>query len=95
MENKTEKVTEEKIAKYREISEKALELARKNIAKSREKQAQEIFQIVECYLSDSEHFEQEGQFVNSLSCLNYAHGWLDCGARLRIFNVKDNRLFAV
>ena len=55
----------------------------------------EIIQMVECYLSDSEYFESQENYVNSYGCLNYAHGWLDTGARLKIFNVKDNRLFTV
>lgn len=88
-------ITKEKILKYRKITEEALEMAKKNIAKGREKEAKEIIEMVECYLSDSKHFEKQGNFVNAYGCLNYAHGWLDCGARLKIFNVKDSRLFTV
>ena len=90
-----DKVTKEKIEKYYGLTSRALEIAKKSIAKNKEKQAKEIILMVECYLSDSKHFQKKGDFVNSFACLNYAHGWLDCGARLKIFNVKDDKLFTV
>jgi hypothetical protein len=90
-----DKITKQKIEKYRKITSSALEIARKSIAKGREKEASEIIEMVSCYLKDSEYFEKKGDYVNSLSCLNYAHGWLDSGARLKIFNVKDRNLFTV
>ena len=83
-------ITQEKIKKYRELTAKALEIAKKSIAKGKEKQAEEIIKMTSCYLSDSEHFEKQGNLVNSLSCLNYSHGWLDSGARLKIFNIKNS-----
>jgi hypothetical protein len=87
-------ICKEKLDKYRQISEKALAMAKKNIAEEKKEQAKEIIEMVECYLSDSKHFEKQGNYVNSYGALNYAHGWLDAGARLKIFNVKDSRLFA-
>ena len=33
--------------------------------------------------------------VNAFAALNYAHGWLDSGARIGLFDVKDSRLFTV
>ena len=95
MDKKTEIVNKEKIDKYRKITKEALAMAKKNIAKNKEKKAKEIIQMVECYLSDSEHFEKQGHSVNAFSCISYAHGWLDCGARLKIFLVKDSRLFTI
>jgi hypothetical protein len=80
---------------YRKISEKALEIAKKSISKGKEEQAKEIIKMVECYLSDSNHFEKNKHYVNAYGCLNYVHGWLDAGARLKVFNVKDNKLFTV
>jgi len=86
-----DKITQEKIEKYRKITSKALKLAEKNIAKGKEQEAREIVEMVSCYLKDSEYFEKKGDYVNSLSCLNYAHGWLDCGARLKIFDIKNSK----
>jgi uncharacterized protein len=88
-------VCNRRLDNYRKISKEALELAKKNITKGKESEAKEIIQMVTCYLSDSEHFEKKGHYVNAYGCLNYAHGWLDCGARLKIFSVIDNRLFTV
>ena len=51
--------------------------------------------MVECYLSDAKHFEKNKDYLNSFGAIYYAHGWLDCGARLKIFNVTDNKLFTV
>ena len=90
-----DKITKQKIEKYHNLTSKALKIAKKSIAKSKEKQAKEIIQMVECYLSDSKHFEKHKDYVNAYGCLNYAHGWLDCGARLKIFKVTDNKLFTI
>jgi hypothetical protein len=90
-----DKITKEKLDKYRKITEKALKIIKKSITKGREKQAEEIIEIAECYVSDSLHFEKKEHLVNAFACLNYAHGWIDCGARLKIFDVKDRKLFAV
>ena len=92
-----DKITKQKIEKYYNLTSKALKIAKKSIAKNKEKQkqAKEIILMVECYLSDSQHFKEKKDFVNAYGCLNYAHGWLDSGARLKIFKVKDNKLFTV
>lgn len=92
---KKDKISKDKIEKYYSLSNKALEIAKKSIEKSREKEAKEIILMVECYLSDSKHFKEKNDYVNSFACLNYAHGWLDAGARFGIFNVNDDRLFSV
>lgn len=90
-----DKITKQKIEKYRNLTTRALNLAKKNIAKGKEQKGKEIIEMVSCYLSDANYFEKKSDFVNSFACLNYAHGWLDCGARLGIFIVKDRRLFTV
>ena len=89
------KVTKEKIEKYYNLTSKALKIAKKAIAKSKQKQAKEIILMVECYLSDSQHFKNKGDYVNAYGALNYAHGWLDSGARLKIFKVTDTKLFTI
>jgi len=88
-------ITPEKIEKYREITSSALKLAEKNIAKGKEEQAREIIKMVSCYLQDSKYFEKKSDLVSSFAAINYAHGWLDAGARLKIFLVKDRRLFTI
>lgn len=96
MKNKINKeITLEKIKKYRNITKSALEEAKKAISKGKEKAAKEIIDMVSNYLSDSEYFEEKGDLVNTFAAINYSHGWLDCGARLKIFKVKNNKLFTV
>ena len=51
--------------------------------------------MVEAYLSDSQYFKDKKDFINAYGALNYAHGWLDCGARLKIYKVTDNKLFTI
>ncbi len=92
MENK---ITKQKIEKYFSITEKALGIIKKNIVKGRESQAKEIISMAENYISDAHFFEKKADLVNAFAALNYAHGWIDCGVRLGIFNVKDNKLFTL
>ena len=93
MENK--EITKEKIKKSREITEKALAITKKSISKGREHEAKEILKMVEAYMSDSQHFEKKSDFVNAFGAIYYAHGWLDSGARLNIFDVSDDKLFTI
>jgi hypothetical protein len=90
-----DKITPEKIKKYREITQKAFKIAKESIAKTKEKEASEIIEMVSCYLKDSLHFEKNGDLVNTFGAIYYAHGWLDCGARLKIFEVFDDKLFTI
>jgi len=90
-----DKITKEKIEKYFNLTSKALIEVKKNIIKGKENYAKEIIDMVENYLSDAKHFEDKGDFVNCFAALNYAHGWLDAGVRLDIFDVKDDKLFTI
>jgi hypothetical protein len=88
-------ITPEKLEKYFALTEKALEIIKKNIVKGKEKEAKEIIGMAENYLSDAKHFQKADDYVNAFAAINYAHGWIDSGARLKIFNVKDNKLFTI
>ncbi|MDD5012354.1 MAG: DUF357 domain-containing protein [Candidatus Nanoarchaeia archaeon] len=90
-----DRITEEKLKKYFSLTSEALKEVKKNIIKGREKYAKEIIEMVSNYLSDAKHFEKKGDFVNAFAALNYAHGWLDSGVRLDIFDVTDDKLFTV
>lgn len=90
-----DKITKEKIEKYSKLTSTALKEVKKNIIKGKEKYAKEIIEMVENYLSDAKHFEEKGDFVNCFAALNYAHGWLDSGVRLDIFEVTDDKLFTI
>lgn len=88
-------ITKEKLEKYFDLTSKALGIVKINIIPGKEKEAKEIIDMVENYLSDAKHFEKEEDFVNAFGALNYAHGWLDSGVRLNIFEVDDDKLFTV
>jgi uncharacterized protein len=88
-------ITVEKVEKYFNLTESALEIVGKNIIKGREADAKEIIDMVSNYVSDAHHFFDKEDFVNAFAALNYAHGWLDSGVRLHVFDVDDDRLFTV
>ena len=89
-------ITREKLDKYFGITSKAFEIVKKNIIEGKEKEAKEIIDMVENYLSDAKHFDEKGEWVNAFAALNYAHGWIDSGVRLGIFEVgDDNKLFTL
>ncbi len=88
-------ITKKKIDKYFQVTKIALEKVKKNIIKGKEKYAKEIIEMAENYISDARYFESKEDYVNCFAALNYAHGWIDSGVRLDIFNVKDNKLFTI
>jgi hypothetical protein len=88
-------ITKQKLEKYFNLTSKALKKAEKNIIKEKGKHAKEIIDMVKNYLSDAKHFEKNSDFVNAFAAINYAHGWLDSGVRLDIFDVDDDKLFTV
>ena len=89
------KITQEKIKKYYNLTNKALEIVKESIIKGKGKQAKEIIEMASNYISDAKYFEKKKDFVNAFAALNYAHGWLDSGVRLSIFNTKNDKLFTV
>ena len=90
-----DRITTDKIEKYFELTTRALVEVKRNIIKKKEKQAKEIIDMASNYLSDANFFKEKGDFVNAFAALNYAHGWIDSGVRLGIFDVDDNKLFTI
>ena len=88
-------ITEEKINKYFDLTETAIVIVKKNIISGKEVQAKEIIDMATNYISDAKHFFKEGMWVECFGALNYAHGWIDSGVRLDIFDVNDDRLFTI
>ena len=88
-------ITSEKLEKYFKLTEAALAEVKKNIISGKESEAKEIVDMVSNYVSDAHHFEDKGDWVNAFAALNYAHGWIDSGVRLKVFDVDDDRLFTV
>lgn len=88
-------IGKKKLEKYFMITEEAFEIVKKSIIKGKEKEAWEIFEMVKNYISDAKYFEKIGEWVLAFAALNYAHGWIDAGVRLDIFQVSDNKLFTI
>jgi hypothetical protein len=58
--------------------------------------ADDFYRMAKAYFDDAGHFFDAGDFVNAFACVNYAHGWLDAGARLGLFDVgEDDQLFTL
>lgn len=89
-------VTEEKVKRYFNITKEAISVAKaSNNRLDMKEQREDFLDMIERYYSDAEHFYSEGNYVLAFAALNYAHGWLDAGARLGLFDVHDNILFTV
>jgi len=98
-ENMNKSITQERLDKYFFITKEALDKARSNISKEKrlvefKPIAEEFLDMAQRYFDDANHFLKNGDAVTAFAALNYAHGWLDAGARMKLFNVKDSRLFA-
>ena len=88
-------VTDERLAKYFDYTKRALAEASAAVNSQHKKIALEFLDMATRYYSDAEHFKSKGDIVTAFAALNYAHGWLDAGARAGFFNVTNNELFVV
>ena len=89
-------VTEEKLNKYFKVTESALKKVKIKVPDNAdlEKVAKDFLDMAQRYFQDAKHFKEKGDYVTSFAALNYAHGFLDAGARLKVFDVNDTKLFA-
>ena len=87
-------ITLEKLEKYVSVTSEAIEKAEASKNRTSFDRA-DCLDMIKRYFSDALHFKDKGDFVNAFAALNYAHGWLDCCARIGIFDVHDNKLFTV
>ncbi len=87
-------ITDEKLEKYFSVTKKALKKAEESDNKTSSDRA-DFLDMIQRYISDAEHFYSKGDKVNAFAALNYAHGWLDAGARIKLFDVHDSELFTV
>ncbi len=88
-------ITDEKLDKYFLITKEALDMAKPAMDQKRLDHAKDFFDMASRYYSDAYFFRDKKDYVNAFAALNYAHGWLDAGARIRLFKVTDDRLFTV
>lgn len=84
--------------RYLDITKRALEKVRIIAPESSYawRIAGDFLNMAESYYKDALHFREKGDLVNAFASVNYAHGWLDAGARLGLFDVGgDHQLFTL
>ena len=94
-----EKIMIEKLNKYFEITGLAIKRAEesdnKAVIDEKERVRNDFLDMIKRYYSDAKYFFEKKDLVNAFAALNYAHGWLDSGVRLKIFDVHDDKLFTI
>ncbi|WP_455393276.1 DUF357 domain-containing protein [[Eubacterium] cellulosolvens] len=58
--------------------------------------AEDFLEMAKAYFNDAKHFKENRDLIRAVACVNYAHAWLDAGARLGVFDVgEDDQLFTL
>ena len=90
-----QKITEEKLQGYIDITKEALEKVKITKNKKLIMKANELLNLSICYYNDSIFFKNKGDFINAFAAINYAHAFLDAGVILKLFIVNDSKFFMV
>jgi len=91
-------ISDEKIDRYLGITKAALDKLRiaapdRSFGK---KMADDFLNMATSYYNDAVHFRENGDLINAFASVNYAHGWIDCGARIGLFDAfGDDKLFTL
>jgi len=90
-------ITDAKLQKYFHVTKAAYSMAKESGNRHAKLKAEreDFLDMIQRYIKDAEHFEKKGDIVDAFAALNYAHGWLDAGARLGLFDVHNSKLFTV
>ncbi|HVL47747.1 MAG TPA: DUF357 domain-containing protein [Candidatus Thermoplasmatota archaeon] len=91
-------ITTEKIRKYLETTDRAMAKLVVIVPERSHlrRMAEDFLVMARSYRADAGHFYEKGDHVNAFACVNYAHGWLDAGARLGFWDVGgDDVLFTL
>ncbi len=94
-----EELTQERLEKYLDVTARAIDKVKINSEGeigSWKSTAEDFFDMAKRYYGDAIYFKENGRDVDAFAAVNYAHGWLDAGARIGLFDVdRDNVLFTV
>jgi len=93
-----DRITDEKIERYLSITKAALDKLRMAAPERSfgRKMADDFLNMATSYYNDAVHFREKGDHVNAFASVNYAHGWIDCGARIGLFDTgSDDQLFTL
>ncbi|MEC8220729.1 MAG: DUF357 domain-containing protein [Nanoarchaeota archaeon] len=91
-------ISDEKLAKYFDVTGRALKKLKLVSPKKThlDRIAEDYLNMAQSYYNDASHFKEQGDYINAFAALNYAHGWLDAGARIGLWDVEhDSVLFTV
>ena len=91
-------ISKEHLDRYLSITKRALDKITISTPERsfNRKLADSFLEMARTYFSDAQHFAEQGDYVNAFASVNYAHGWLDCGARIGLFDVgQDDQLFTL
>ncbi|MGC8564804.1 MAG: DUF357 domain-containing protein [Thermoplasmata archaeon] len=91
-------LSEEKVISYIEKTEKAFDEIKVNVPENSHlgRIAKDFLEMAKSYFNDAHYFFEKGELVNAFAAVNYAHGWLDAGARMGLFDVgNDHALFTL
>jgi len=91
-------ISKEHLERYLDITKRALDkisIAAPERSFNR-KLAESFLEMATTYYQDAKHFAEKGDYLNAFASINYSHGWLDCGARIGLFDVgQDDQLFTL
>jgi hypothetical protein len=91
-------ITDEKLEKYFDVTGRALKKLKELPPKGThlDSISKDFLLMARTYYEDAKHFRKNNDYINAFAALNYAHGWLDAGARLGLWDVEhDSVLFTV
>ena len=84
--------------KYFSLTEKALQVVNIVVPETDAQYAiaKDFLLMARSYFSDAQHFREKKDYVRAYGAINYAHAWLDAGARMKVFSTgnDDSHLFA-
>ncbi len=86
-----------KLDKYIKLTEKAFKKIKIKTPKDIDlkKVAEDFLDLANRYYQDALYFKEKGKLLEAFAAINYSHAFLDAGARLKVFDVKDSKLFMV
>lgn len=95
---RTYRLLRDKVARDMDVTRRAIDKVRIAVPRRSHyrRAAEDFLAMAKAYYSDACHHRDSGDIVLAFACVNYAHGWLDAGARLGLFDVGgDDRLFTL
>lgn len=95
---RTYRLLRDNVARDMDVTRRALNKVRIAVPRRSHyrRAAEDFLSMAKAYYSDACHYRDRGELVLAFACVNYAHGWLDAGARLGLFDVGgDDRLFTL